>query len=244
MPSWFLPVNLALLGGVWGSFIGALCSRWPNGESIITGRSRCGQCANNIAPYDLVPIVSFVLLKGRCRACGEKIGASPMLIEAAAILIGTLPIAFLPPLQAIGVAVFGWLLLPLIILDWRYFWLPDRLLILLVIAGLLAGSLLNPSLTWYDRAAGMVAGFVTLEVIRVGFKRWRGYEGMGAGDPKLFGALGIWVGWQALPMILLGASAIGLGLILVTRATLTQSRNLLPFGSYLCGAAYLFATLA
>ena len=244
MPPWFLPLNLALLGAVWGSFIAALCSRWPNGESIGAGRSRCDHCATNITAFDLIPIVSFILLKGKCRACGKKIGALPLIFEVTAILVGTFPILFLSPIQAVGAAVFGWLLLPLVFLDWRHFWLPDRLLILLAIAGPLAGLLLNPSVTWFDRAVGMAAGFVSLEAIRVGFKRWRGYEGMGAGDPKLFGALGIWVGWQALPMILLGASAIGLGLILVTRTTRTQSRNLLPFGSYLCGAAYLFATVA
>lgn len=243
MPSWFLPVNLALLGAVFGSFIAALCSRWPNGESICTGRSRCDQCASNIAAYDLIPIFSFVLLKGKCRACGEKIGAMPLLVEVVAISIGTVPAVFLPPIQAIGAAIFGWLLLPLFVLDWRHFWLPDRLLILLAISGPLAGMLLNPSLTWLDRGVGMAAGFASLEAIRISFKRWHGYEGMGAGDPKLFGALGIWVGWQALPIILLGASAIGLCLILVTRTTLTQSPNLLPFGSYLCGSAYLFATL-
>jgi leader peptidase (prepilin peptidase)/N-methyltransferase len=244
MPPWFLPLNLALLGAVWGSFIAVLCSRWPNGESIGAGRSRCDQCGTNIAAYDLIPIVSFILLKGKCRACGKKIGALPLIFEVVAILVGTFPILFLPPIQAIGAAVFGWLLLPLLFLDWRHFWLPDRLLILLAIAGPLAGLLLNPSVTWFDRAVGMAAGFVSLEAIRVGFKRWRGYEGMGAGDPKLFGALGIWVGWQALPMILLGASAIGLGLIFVTRTIGTQSGNLLPFGSYLCGAAYLFSTVA
>ena len=244
MPPWFLPLNLALLGAVWGSFIAALCSRWPNGESIGAGRSRCDHCATNIAAYDLIPIVSFILLKGKCRACGKEIGALPLIFEVTAILVGTFPILFLSPIQAVGAAVFGWLLLPLVFLDWRHFWLPDRLLILLAIAGPLAGLLLNPSVTWFDRAVGMAAGFVSLEAIRVGFKRWRGYEGMGAGDPKLFCALGIWVGWQALPMILLGASAIGLGLILVTRTRRTQSRNLLPFGSYLCGAAYLFSTVA
>ena len=174
MPSWFLPLNLALLGAVWGSFIAALCSRWPNGESIGAGRSRCDHCATNIAAFDLIPIVSFILLKGKCRACGKKIGALPLIFEVVAILVGTFPILFLPPIQAIGAAVFGWLLLPLVFLDWRHFWLPDRLLILLAIAGPLAGLLLNPSVTWFDRGVGMAAGFVSLEAIRVGFKRWRG----------------------------------------------------------------------
>ena len=188
MPPWFLPLNLALLGAVWGSFIAALCSRWPNGESIGAGRSRCDHCATNIAAYDLIPIASFILLKGKCRACGKEIGALPLIFEVTAILVGTFPILFLSPIQAVGAAVFGWLLLPLVFLDWRHFWLPDRLLILLAIAGPLAGLLLNPSVTWFDRAVGMAAGFVSFEAIRVGFKRWRGYEGMGAGDPKLFGA--------------------------------------------------------
>jgi len=167
----------------------------------------------------------------------------PQLVELAAILLGAFPVLLLPAPQAVTASILGWLLLPLIILDYRHYWLPDRLIILLVISGLLAGLLLNPSITWFDRGAGLLAGFASLEAIRVGFKRWRGYEGMGAGDPKLFGALGIWVGWQALPIILLGASAIGLCVILVTRSALTQSSNFLPFGSYLCGAAYLFATL-
>ncbi len=157
--------------------------------------------------------------------------------------VAALPVPLLPPIQAIGAAVFGWLLLPLIILDFRHFWLPDRLIIVLAIAGLLAGPLLNPSITWFDRGAGLLAGFAILEAIRSGFKRWRGYEGMGAGDPKLFGALGLWLGWQALPAVLLGASAIGLGLTFLKRSALNETSNFLPFGSYLGAAAYLITTL-
>lgn len=243
LPLWFLLGAVSLLGAIWGSFVAALCSRWPNGEAISTGRSRCDQCGATIAAYDLIPVLSFMLLRGKCRSCGQKIGAMPLFVELAAILLGAIPVLLLPETQAVATSVFGWLLLPLIILDYRHLWLPDRLIMLLVIAGLLAGLLLDPSIIWFDRGAGLVAGFATLEAIRIGFKRWRGYEGMGAGDPKLFGALGIWLGWQALPFILLGASFIGLCLVLVTRSGLAQSRNLLPFGSYLCGAAYLFATL-
>jgi len=242
LPQWFLLSALGSLGAIWGSFIAALCSRWPNGEAISTGRSRCEQCGSVIAVYDLIPVLSFLLLRSKCRACGQKIGAMPQLVELAAIVLGTVPVLLLPGPQAVAASVFGWLLLPLIILDYRYYWLPDRLVILLAISGLFVGLLLDSPITWFDRCAGLIAGFGTLEAIRVGFKRWRGYDGMGAGDPKLFGALGIWLGWQALPIVLLGASAIGI-CIFVARSALTQSSNFLPFGSYLCGAAYLFAML-
>lgn len=195
-----------------------------------------------IAVYDLIPVLSFLLLRGKCRACGQKIGAMPLSVELAAISLGAIPVVLMAPDQAVAASIFGWLLLPLIILDYRHYWLPNCLIVLLAIAGLLMGPSLISSITWFDRCAGLLAGFAILEGIRLGFKRLRGYDGMGAGDPKLFGALGIWLGWQALPIILLGASAIGI-CIFVARSALTQSSNFLPFGSYLCGAAYLFAML-
>lgn len=167
----------------------------------------------------------------------------PLLVELAAILLGAIPVVLMVPEQAVAASIFGWLLLPLIILDYRHYWLPNRLIVLLATAGLLVGPMLDPLITWFDRGVGLLAGFAVLEAVRLGFKRWRGYDGMGAGDPKLFGALGIWMGWQALPMILLGASAIGLCLAFVTRWVFTRPTNFLPFGSYLCAAAFLFATL-
>lgn len=243
LPLWFLLGALGVLGAIWGSFVAALCSRWPNGETVATGRSRCDQCGVNIAAYDLVPILSFVLLRGKCRSCGQKIGAMPLLVEVAAIVIGAIPALSLPPIHAVALSAFGWLLLPLIILDYRHFWLPDRLIILLGIVGLVAGPLLTPSVAWADRAAGLLAGFGVLEAIRLGYKRWRGHDGMGAGDPKLFGVLGIWLGWQALPMTLLGASVIGLALVLAARLVASESQRAFPLGTYLGSAAFMVAVL-
>lgn len=243
LPTWFLLVLLGLLGAIWGSFIAALCSRWPNGETISTGRSLCDHCGTDIAAYDLVPVMSFLLLKGKCRACGQKIGALPLFVEVVAIFVATVPVLILPPLEAIAAAIFGWLLLPLVILDWRHLWLPDRLILILCAIGVFAGPALAPSATWLDRVIGLICGFASLELIRRGFKYLRGYDGMGAGDPKLFGALGIWLGWQALPMILLGASAIGLISVLVERTVAKKTTSFLPLGSFLGVAAYLLAIL-
>src|SRR3546814_16951617 len=118
-------------------------------------------------------------------------------------------------------ALFGWLLLPLALLDARHFWLPDRLSALLAIAGLLfAGPLLDTTLG--DRWIGALAGGGSLALAAWSYRRWRGMEGMGGGDPKLGAAIGYWPGWQALPLMPLLARLAGIGWAVAappTRAT-------------------------
>lgn len=241
LPLWILTIWLTLLGAVWGSFTSALCSRWPKGESIITGRSHCDRCGTQIAAYDLIPVISFLVLKGKCRICLQKIGLSPIATELLAIVIAILPLAMLPQDEAVGLAIFAWILLPLILLDYGHLWLPDRLIFILVAAGFLLGPLLDPDVTMIDRAIGLLAGFLSLETIRHFYKRFRNIDGMGAGDPKLFGALGIWLGWQALPITLFTASAVGLLLILFSHRTKNLEQTAFPLGSYLGIGAYITA---
>lgn len=185
-----------------------------------------------------MPVISFLLLKGKCRSCRGKISAIAVAIELVAALIGAIPLVVLPENQAVAAAVFGWALLPLILLDHFHLWLPNRLTIILAATGLLAAPMLTPEVTLTDRLAGMAVGFLSLEAIRQIYKRCRQQDGMGAGDPKLFGALGIWLGWQALPITLLMACAIGLVLIAFLNLTANHHRTALPFGSYLGIAAY------
>lgn len=243
LPSWFLPVSLGILGLIWGSFVAALCSRWPKGESVATGRSRCDKCGQKIAPRDLIPVFSYLLLKGRCRHCAQTIGLLPFIVELAAALLGILPLLFLPESQAIAAALFGWLLLPLILLDHQHLWLPNKLLLLLAATGFLIGPMLSPEIAMPDRVIGLCAGLFSLEFIRQFYKKVRKRDGMGAGDPKLFAALGIWLGWQLLPIILLLASAIGILSILLLHLTGNRQREAFPFGSYLAIAAYVAALI-
>lgn len=238
LPFWFLLTLLTILGAIWGSFVAALCSRWPKGEGVATGRSRCELCGKQIASYDLVPVFSYLLLRGKCRACGQKIGAKPFIIELIAASVGAAALILLPPNQAVAAALFGWLLLPLIILDYEHLWLPDRLVLVLAAFGLAAGPLLASNVTMVDRTIGAAAGFASLELIRRGYKLYRKQDGMGAGDPKLFGALGIWLGWQALPVLLLAASAIGIAFA-VWHLMRKHDQKAFPFGSYLGIAAYV-----
>jgi leader peptidase (prepilin peptidase) / N-methyltransferase len=238
LPFWFMLASLLILGAIWGSFIAALCSRWPRGESVMRGRSACDQCKQPIAAYDLIPILSYFVLNGKCRSCRAEIGRTPVVTESAAALIGAAPLLFLPANQAFAAAIFGWLLLPLVLLDFRHLWLPDRLSTILAGWGLIAGPMLTPDLSIPSRLVGAVVAFATLEIIRHFYRRLRGGDGMGAGDPKLFGAIGLWLGWQALPMTLLAASAIGIAALLAKRDAERIGHAALPFGSYLGIAAY------
>lgn len=233
-----------MLGTIWGSFVGALCSRWPNGKSVTKGRSRCDGCAAPIAVYDLIPIFSFLLLRGKCRACGEPIGRASLVVEVVAALIGVFPFLLFPGEQAFAITIFGWLLLPLVILDFQHLWLPTHLVLLLTVGGLVAGPLLSPDILWQDRVIGAAVGFLSLEIIRRTFKWLRGQEGMGAGDPKLFAAIGLWLGWAALPFVLLAASGIGIAFILVLGAMRREQQIQFPFGSYMGIAAYCVALIA
>jgi leader peptidase (prepilin peptidase)/N-methyltransferase len=136
-------------------------------------------------------------------------------------------------------ALFGWLLITLAVLDLRYFWLPDRLTLLLAATGLLSG-LADPSITYADRMIGGLAGFAGLWAIAWIYRKARGREGLGGGDPKLFGAIGLWLGWQVLPFLLLGASGVGLMvvLILMLRGRTVTATMRVPFGTLLATAAF------
>lgn len=233
-----------MLGAIWGSFVSALGSRWPIGESVIKGRSHCDQCSAPIAVYDLIPIFSFLNLRGKCRTCGEPIGWTPLVIEVIAALIGVFPVLLFPGEQAFAVAIFGWLLLPLVILDFQHLWLPTRLVLLLAAGGLIAGPMVTSDILWQDRLIAVATGFFSLEIIRRAFQWLRGKDGMGEGDPKLFAAIGLWLGWAALPYVLLAASGIGIAFILVLGAARRDHAIQFPFGSYMGIAAYCVALMA
>ena len=229
----------AIAGAIVGSFIATICVRWPQGEQATAGRSRCDSCNRELGVFELIPIISWMGTGGRCRTCGVLIPRLHLWIELAAAALGGLALAIEPNLQGAALALFWLLLLAPAILDAQHHWLPDPLTILLAIAGLLIGGFATGA-HFLDRLAGGAGGFLALWLIALSYRRTRGRDGLGAGDPKLLGAIGLWTGGLALPAILLIAALGGLGVAVL------QGRNRLdrmPFGSLLAGAAILWTAI-
>lgn len=228
----------ALIGLVFGSFIATLVLRWPAGRSVM-GRSQCDGCGRSLGAFDLFPLLSTLASRGRCRTCNAAIDPFHWRVELGSALIGAAALALMPGTAGWLWALFGWLLLPLALLDARYFWLPDRLSALLAVVGLLlAGPMLGTPLL--DRWIGAVAGGLILALIAWAHRRTRGAEGMGGGDPKLVAAIGAWLGWQALPLMLLLASLGGIiwALLAQRKGDQPLGERRVPFGVFACTAAF------
>lgn len=239
-----LPVGIgiafaALIGLVLGSFIATLVLRWPQGRSVL-GRSQCDACDRPLGVRDLVPLLSALWSRGRCRRCGARIDRFHSRVEFASALIGALALGLMPGIPGWLWALFGWLLLPLALLDARHFWLPDRLTALLAVMGLLfASPLLGTPMI--DRWIGALAGGLILAAIAFVYRRMRGSDGMGGGDPKLVAAVGAWLGWQALPLMLLLASGGGIVWALTApreKRDAPLALRRVPFGVFICAAAW------
>lgn len=227
-----------IIGLILGSFLATLVLRWPAGRSLL-GRSECDGCGRSLKPWELVPVLSALFSRGRCGTCGGRIDPFHTRVELCSGLVGAVALALMPGVSGWAWAVFGWLLLPLALLDARHFWLPDRLNAALAVAGLLLGErMLQASLL--DRWIGALAGGLILAAIAWSYRRARGGEGMGGGDPKLVAAIGCWLGWQALPLMLLLASAGGIVWALAAQQKGDQPLALrrVPFGLFACAAAW------
>jgi leader peptidase (prepilin peptidase)/N-methyltransferase len=227
------------LGAIVGSYLATLLVRWPERISASRGRSRCDQCGRSLGALELVPIFSYFLARGRCRHCGGRIDRRHLAIEAGAALIGLTAILAHSMPVAVATALFGWWLFLLAALDIEYHWLPDRLTLPLIPAGLLAGWIgIGPNLE--SRLIGAAAAFLALVTIAFLYRRLRGREGLGGGDPKLFGAIGAWLGWQQLPSVLLGAALIGFAVIFLMylRGRAIAATDRLPFGTLMALAAW------
>lgn len=238
MTPWLAAAIGAGLGAIIGSFLATLILRWPQGRSVVGGRSACDHCGRVLGPADLVPVFSFVFRRGRCGHCGGAIDSLHFGVEVGCALIGGLALLLAPGIEGAGWAVLGWALLTLAVLDWRHFWLPDAITLPLVFLGLTLGMWTADG-ALIDRVIGAAAGYGALLAIALGYRAARGREGLGLGDAKLLGAIGAWFGWQALPFVLLIASVVALLVVAigaVRGARVTQVTQV-PLGTFLCIAA-------
>jgi leader peptidase (prepilin peptidase) / N-methyltransferase len=189
-----------------------------------------------------VPLLSWLSTRGQCRTCASPIDPVHPLTELAAALIGGVALFILPDERGLALALFGWQLLTLALLDARALWLPDRLTALLALTGLVLGGLAS-GVPLPDRLIGGAVGFASLALIALAYRCLRGRDGLGGGDPKLFGAIGLWLGWPALPVVLFIAALTGL-LLALGRIRHTDWRTMqLPFGTCLALAAGMVAAI-
>ncbi len=184
-------------------------------------------------------MLSYLVQRGRCRACGATIDPTHLWVEMACAVVGGLAFWLSPDLGGVGGAIFGWLLVALAALDLRHFWLPDLLTATLALAGVATGVAgLEPSLT--DRLIGGLAGFAALWLIAFAYRRLRKREGLGGGDPKLLGGIGLWLGWEPIPLVILGASGIGLAWVAARMLTgqTVRADDRLPLGTLMAVAGF------
>lgn len=235
-----LPALGAIGGAIVGSFLATLCIRWPEGRQAMTGRSRCDHCGRALRVAELVPILSAAVSGGKCRMCGGRIAPLHFAIEAGAAVLAGVALVLQPNLNGVALAIFWLLLIAPAVLDARHFWLPNALTAALAAGGLLLGGFATGA-TLADRLIGGGGGFFALELLAMAYARLRGRDGLGSGDPKLLGAIGLWTGWTALPAILIVASLAGLAIALVQQRSANER---MPFGALLAGAAILWTAIA
>lgn len=194
-----------------GSFLGVLVRRLPAGRSWAWSRSECEDCARVLSPAELIPLASFVLLRGRCAGCAAPIGWFHPAIELAALAIASVValVAGTEPWLVWPGCVLGWLCLALALIDWRHFRLPDVLTLPLLLLGLLATAWREPEQLG-DHALACLIGWLAFRGVALLYRRLRGLDGLGPGDAKLLAAAGAWVGIQTLPVVVCAGAGLTL----------------------------------
>jgi leader peptidase (prepilin peptidase)/N-methyltransferase len=256
-----IPLGAFLLGLVIGSFLNVCILRIPADKSIVLPSSSCPKCGKAIAPYDNIPVLSWIFLGGKCRNCKTKISAMYPAVE---LLTGILFLAcylvFGPSVEALKWAVFSALLVVLTITDLRERILPDEVNFFGLGAGLLFSFFTVPldgtalwiatrwfdfppprmALSFADALLGAVAGSGLLWLVAEGYFRIRGREGMGLGDVKMMAAVGAFLGLKRTMMTVLAGSLLGsvIGILLISISKKGRDYEL-PFGTFLGAGALL-----
>ena len=230
-------VLLAVFGLIVGSFLNVCIHRLPRGGSIVNPPSHCPSCGRPLRWFDNVPVLGYVVLRGRCRTCGDSISPMYPAVEVATAALFLLQLWHVgwQPLLAARLAFSGAMLV-LFVIDLRHRILPNVITIPGVVVGLAASVFVEPG--WIDALLGAAVGSGALLAISEAYYRIRGEEGLGMGDVKMLGMIGAFLGWQLMLVTLLLASLlgslVGLAVMALRRGA---SRYALPLGSFLAFAA-------
>jgi len=242
MAAYFLFVAAAF-GAVIGSFLNVCIYRIPKGRSIVWPGSACGSCGHMLAWYENIPIVSYLVLRGRCRACRAAISLRYPFVEfLTAVMFAGAWWFYGPSVLLISRLLFGCALIVLFAIDLEYQLLPNVITLPGIAVGFAFSFLTPPG--WFDSVIGIVVGGGVLWAVAEGYYLVRHEEGLGMGDVKMLAMIGAFVGWKltliALMMASFAGSLVGVIFIVSRRGGLKYA---LPFGTFLALGAALAATI-
>ena len=234
-------------GAIVGSFLNVCICRMPKEESVVSPPSHCPHCNYQIRWYDNIPLVSYLILRGKCRGCGSRISLQYPLVE---LLNGILTVALylrFDPLQNSTRAfaffvlfLFCSSLVVITFIDLDHQIIPDEISLTGIVIGLLCSFFL-PWLGWLNSLLGILLGGGSLLLVAYSYQWLTGKEGMGGGDIKLLAMMGAFLGWKAVPFIIFASSLvgslIGVALILIRKK---DSKLAIPFGPFLAFGALLY----
>jgi len=247
VPMWFELIFGAAFGAALGSFLNVCIYRIPKGLSVAFPPSACPNCRQRIAPYDNVPVLAWMWLRGRCRGCGERISFRYPAVEAlTAALFAALTWHYGFTWELLPALYFAAAMIVVTLIDFDAFIIPDVITLSGIPLGLLA-SLVTP-VTFVDALIGAAAGFAFLYAVGWGYEKATGVDGMGGGDIKFAAMLGAFLGWKGLLLTVFGSAGLGavVGLVIMARRK-GDRRTLLPFGTFLAPvglAVYLWGDSA
>ena len=235
-------ILVMLFGAVVGSFLNVVILRLPNpDESIVFPASRCPQCHTPIRWYDNIPIISYILLKRKCRHCGAPISWQYPLVELAMLLLAAALLQkFGPALAFFIYFVFCAALLVIIFIDLHHQIIPDVISLPGIAIGF-GAAFINPWVTWQESGLGLALGGGALYLVAAGYYLLTKREGMGGGDIKLLAMIGAFLGWQCLPFVIfcssLLGSLVGIGAMVHQKK---GGKTVIPYGPFLSLAALLY----
>ena len=230
-------VLAAFSGMIIGSFLNVLIYRLPRGSSVVTGRSKCPHCSTTIRWFDNVPVLSYLLLAGRCRQCRKRISYVYPVIELVSAAVAVLAVySFGVTVKALWIYVFLAVLLVITVIDWHHRIIPDVLSVGGVLFGWV-GSIVCLDIGLVESFIGSLVGGGLLLAIALLYRAVRKIDGMGGGDVKLMAMIGAFLGWQMVFPVLFIASLLGsvYGLFLMTRGG--TGKTAVAFGSFLAPSA-------
>jgi leader peptidase (prepilin peptidase) / N-methyltransferase len=230
-------LTAALFGLVIGSFLNVCIYRLPRDQSIVWPASRCTTCGREISWYENIPVVSYAILRGRCRTCGDRISLMYPLVEVvtAGVFVAVAAafgLSWLLPIRLL----FGCAMIVLLVIDLQHQILPNEITLPGIVVGLVASLVAEPG--WRDALIGALAGGGLLSLVAWGYERIRHQEGLGFGDVKMLAMIGAFLGWKLMLLTLVGASLLGsltAGVLMLAGRADSQSK--LPLGTFLAIAA-------